>query len=38
MQAGQGSDVRYEIIFEGMKKYFLGMKKIRFLQKNIFIP
>ena len=28
----------YEIIFEGMKKSLLGMKKIRFLQKNIFTP
>ena len=28
----------YETIFEGMKKYLLGMKKNRFLQKNSFIP
>ena len=28
----------YEIVFEGMKKYLLGMKKNQFLQISHFIP
>ena len=28
----------YEIVFKGMKKYLLGMKKNHFLQISHFIP